>query len=79
MNIGPKNNKVNSYFRLMKNWDAESKKDMINKLTQSINDKSDDKRDFSSCFGAWDDVRSADKIIGDIQRDSVNNLDIEEF
>jgi alpha-L-arabinofuranosidase len=60
MNIALKNKKVNSYFRFMKNWDTESKKDLIIKLTKSINDKSDKKQDFSSCFGAWDDDRSAD-------------------
>jgi hypothetical protein len=63
----------------MKNWDIESKKDLIIKLTKSINDKAENKQDFSSCFGAWEDERSADEIIGDIRRDIVNNRDIEEF
>jgi uncharacterized protein (DUF433 family) len=35
--------------------------------------------DFSSCFGSWEDVRSAEKIINDIKRDAVNTRDIEEF
>jgi len=79
MSITFKNRKVNSYFRLMKNWDTESKKDLIIKLTKSINDKSENEYDFSSCFGAWDDDRSADEIINDIRNDRVNNRDIEEF
>lgn len=67
MSIASKKNNVSSYFRLMKNWDTESKKDLIIKLTQSINDKSEKNHDFSSCFGAWDNERSADEIIDDIR------------
>jgi hypothetical protein len=79
MSLAFENNKVNSYFRLIKNWDTESKKDLIIRLTKSINTKSDDKRDFSACYGAWDDERSADEIIIDIKNSRVNNRDIEEF
>lgn len=79
MNLAFENKKVNSYFRLMKNWDTESKKDLIIKLTKSINDKTEDKYDFSSCFGAWDDERSADEIINDIRNDRVDNREIEGF
>lgn len=74
MNTALKNKKVNSYFRFMKNWDTESKKDLIIKLTKSINDKSDKMQDFSSCFGAWDDDRSADEIINDIRNSRVDQL-----
>jgi len=79
MSLAFENKKVNSYFRLMKNWDTESKKDLIIKLTKSINDKTGDKHDFSSCFGAWDDERSADEIIDDIRNSRVNNREIEDF
>ena len=79
MNLAFENKKVNSYFRLMKNWDTESKKDLIIKLTKSINDKTKDKHDFSSCFGAWEDERSADEIIDDIRNSRVNNREIEDF
>jgi hypothetical protein len=63
----------------MKNWDKEKKKDIIIKLTESIDDKSKDKFDLSSSFGAWDDDRSADEIINEIRSDRVNNKEIEEF
>lgn len=79
MSIAFKNNKVNSFFRLMKNLDIESKKDLIIRLTKSINGTTKDSHDFSSCFGAWDDERSADKIIDDIRNSRVNNRDIENF
>ena len=79
MSLAFEKNNVNSYFRLMKNWDTESKKDLIIKLTQSINNKTEDNHDFSSCFGAWDDERSSDEIIDDIRNSRVNNRDIEDF
>ena len=79
MSLAFENNKVNSYFRLIKHWDTESKKDLIMKLTKSISNKSDDKHNFSNCFGAWDDERSADEIITDIRNSRVDNHDIEEF
>ena len=60
---------VNSFFRFMKSWNNETKKDMIIKLTSSIDDKPKDKFDFSSCFGAWDDDRSAEEIINGIRSD----------
>lgn len=60
---------VNSFFRLMKSWNNETKKDMIIKLTSSIDDKPKDKFDFSSCFGAWQDNRSADEINNEIRSD----------
>lgn len=73
------NKKVNNYFRFMKNWDNESKKDLIIKLTQSIGNESKRNYDFSSCFGAWVDDRTADEIVDDLQADRVNNREIEEF
>ena len=70
---------VNSYFRFMKNWDNETKKDLIIKLTSSIDDKPKDKFDFSSCFGAWEDERSAHEIINEIRSGRVNKNEIEEL
>lgn len=70
---------VNNYLRYMRNWDNETKKDLIIKLTASIDSKSKEKYDFSSCFGAWEDDRSAEEIISDLRADRVNNDEIEEF
>lgn len=79
MSLTFKNKKVDSYFRYMKNWDIDSKKDIIIKLTKSINDKEENKHDFSSCFGAWEDDRSAEEIIADIRSSRVNSSEIENF
>ena len=79
MDIAIENRKVASYFRFMRNWDNELKKNLIIKLTQSINNKSMDEYDFSLCFGAWEHERTADEIIKDIYNSSVNINEIEEF
>lgn len=70
---------VNSFFRFMRTWSNETKKDMINKLTSSIDEKPKNRYDFSSCFGAWQDNRSADEIIDDICKDRVNKNEMEVF
>ncbi len=66
---------ANSYLRFMKNWDNETKKDLIIRLTASIDDKSKNGSDFSLCFGAWEDERSADEIIDEIYSDRINTED----
>ena len=73
------NKLVDIYFRFMKNWDNETKKNLIIKLTQSIDSENTKQRDFSSCFGAWDDNRTAEEIIEDLKADRVNNREIEDF
>ncbi len=79
MNTTTSNRLVDNYFRFMRYWETDSKKELINKLTASINLKSNAKSDFSSCFGAWDDTRSPEEIIADIRADRVNQKDIEGF
>lgn len=67
------NNKmVDRYFSFMRNWDNEAKKDLIIKLTKSLDSNKQKNRDFSSCFGEWDDVRSADEIIDELRQDRNN-------
>jgi len=79
MQTSTENRKVENYFRFMRNWDNESKKNLIIKLTQSIGIETEKERDFSSCFGAWIDDRTADEIIEELRADRVNNKEIEEF
>ena len=79
MQIPTGNNLVESYFRFMKNWDNETKKRLIIKLTQSIDSEDNTEYDFSSCFGAWQDERTADEIIEELKSDRKNNPEIEDF
>lgn len=79
MHTATENRKVDNYFQFMRNWDNESKKNLIIKLTQSIGIETEKERDFSSCFGAWSDYRTADEINEDLRADRVNNQEIEGF
>ena len=79
MNTIIANRMVDNYFRFIKYWDSDSKKKLITKLTNSFNISSIDKSDFSSCFGTWEDSRSATEISLEIRTDRVNQKDIEEF
>ncbi|MEA1973092.1 MAG: hypothetical protein U9N34_07365 [Candidatus Cloacimonadota bacterium] len=79
MSLAISNHKVDSFFQLMKNWDNELKKDLIIKLTKSITNKSENEFDFSKCFGAWQDERTADEIISDIYNNRKNSSKLEDF
>lgn len=70
---------VENYYRFMKYWDIESKKNIIRKLTVSITSNTKTHTDFSTCFGAWDDTRSSEEIIAEIRADRVNQKEIEGF
>jgi hypothetical protein len=50
-----------------------------NKRLASKEDNELEKNDFSSCFGAWDDNRTAEEIIADLKADRVNSKHKEEF
>jgi len=79
MDIAIENRKVASFFQFMKNWDNELKKALIIKLTKSINSKSLNEYDFSMCFGAWKDEKTAEEIVNEIYNSRVNKNEIEEF
>jgi hypothetical protein len=79
MNIAVKHRMVDNFFKYMRNWNTDAKKDLIIKLTASIESKSKRRYDFSSCFGAWEDERSAEEIISDLKADRVNKKEPEEF
>ena len=72
MNIAISNRTFDKYFRLLKNWDIEAKKNLIIKLTSSIEAKTKDHYDFSACYGAWTDDRSAEEIINELRGDRKN-------
>ena len=68
---------IDGCFRLMQNWDAESKKEMITRLLHSLEQKTE--ADFSDCFGAWQDDRDADEIIEEIYANRRNGSNQEPF
>jgi hypothetical protein len=79
MNIALNNSLIESYSKYFQKLDLQSKKQLIIKLTESIGESSDDSYDFSACFGAWDDDRSAQEIFDDIKKDRNNAREPEEL
>lgn len=58
-----------NYFSLIKNLPIEDKKDLIIKITESIYNEDKIFQDrFFSCYGKFDDERSAEDIISDIRK-----------
>ncbi len=77
MSLSVTSNTVESYFKLLQNWDADSKKSLIIRLVESLEPKSP--CDFSACFGAWQDERDADEIMREIYESRQNSPEIEDF
>jgi hypothetical protein len=79
MNTMVTNRIVENYFRIINSWDSVAKNQLIHKLKEKVESNSNDKSDFSLCFGSWDDNRSADEIINELINDRINHLEIEEL
>jgi len=62
---------LDKYFGYLKNLDNSAKKNLIIKLTKSIEAKSNKTFDIKSVFGAWDDDRTSDEIINEIKSSRV--------
>jgi len=78
-NLTLNNGTLNKYFGILENLDIDSKKNLIIKLTKSINSEPKLKLNIKSIFGAWQDTRTADEIIEDIENSRFNDRIIEEL
>jgi len=78
-NLTLNNGTLNKYFGILENLDIDSKKNLIIKLTKSINSKPKLKLNIKNIFGAWQDTRTADEIIEDIENSRFNDRIIEEL
>lgn len=58
---------LDKYFGYLKNLDNNTKKNLIIKLTKSIETKSKEPFDIKTIFGAWEDERTSDEIINEIK------------
>ena len=76
--ISVNNTALDKYFRLLSLFDNSSKKQLILKLTASLEVEEKD-FDLKSLFGAWEDTRDSDQIIKDILEARVNNRETEDF
>ena len=77
MSVSVPHDTIDYCFRLMQNWDSDSKKEMIVRLLHSLEQKADSV--FSDCFGAWQDDRTAEEIVEDIYANRRNSSNSESF
>lgn len=70
---------LNRYFGYLKNLDNTTKKNLIIKLTKSLELKPKKEIDLKSLYGAWEDKRDADEIISDIRNSRVDKTNTMSF
>ncbi len=71
MGLVLKNNTINKYFRFLTKFDNLTKKQLIIKLTESLEFEQKEEFELKSICGAWEDDRSSDEIIADIKKSRV--------
>lgn len=65
------------YFGVLKNLDANSKLDLIAKLSQSLKTDETHATSLESLFGAYQSEETADEIIAKLRASRVSNRNIE--
>ena len=65
---------LEKYVSLLKGLDTDSKKKIINRLTESLDTK-EEKVDLRLLFGAWEDDRTSDEIIHDIRESRIEKAE----
>lgn len=73
------NKMLERYFNVLSHLDNTSKKALIAKLNQSMEKEETREGNIKHLFGAWQDKRSSDEIVKDIQNSRVNSKNIEPF
>lgn len=70
---------MDRFFGFLFKLDNRTKKKLIIKLTDSIDDGSGSKKKFSELFGGWKDTRSTDEIISNIRNSRTPGREMEDF
>ena len=71
---------IDGYVQLLDNLSADSKLDLISKLSTSVKkDINNKKSSFQNAFGAFESSQSAQEIINDIRNSRMFTRQIEEF
>jgi hypothetical protein len=79
MSMALTNNTIDKYFGFLTKLDNVSKKKLIVKLTESIEDKEENDFELASLYGSWEDSRSSDDIIKEIRDSRIDKNDIIDF
>ncbi|MGD8781477.1 MAG: hypothetical protein PVH88_21240 [Ignavibacteria bacterium] len=70
---------LNKYLGYLSKLDNNSKKQLIIKLTESIEIKEEKSFDLMNIYGMWEDTRDSDEIIREIRDSRVNKISSEEL
>lgn len=73
------NRTIEKYFGFLSRLDNSSKKRLIIKLTESIQEKEKPSATLQDLSGAWEDSRDSDEIIKEIRNSRVDKHDNIEF
>lgn len=79
MGLSLTNRDIDKYFRFLSRLDVVSKKRLIIKLTESIEDRETKPFDIRTFYGAWEDSRSSDEIISEIRDSRVDKNNLTNF
>lgn len=66
---------IDKYFGFLSRLDNGTKKKLIIRLTESIEEKGKSNACLKDLSGAWEDSRDSDEIIKEIRNSRVNKLD----
>lgn len=69
------NNTIDKYFRFLRRLDNSSKKRLIKRLTESIEENKKTAVKLRDLSGAWEDSRDSDEIIKEIRSSRVDKQD----
>lgn len=70
--IAINNRSIDTFFGFLSHLGINSKRRLIMKLTESIDEPENKKRNLQALFGSWNDNRDSDTIIKDILDSRVN-------
>jgi len=73
------NRSIDTFFGFLSHLDINSKRRLIMKLTESIDEPDNKKKNLKTLFGSWIDNRDSDSIIKDILDSRVNKQNIIDF
>ena len=77
--INLNNRSIENFFSFLYRMDTKSKKKLIIKLTESIEEPKAKQINLGSLFGSWKDSRDSDLIISEIRSSRNNNRSILDF
>ncbi len=79
MGLALTNSMIDKYFAFLTKLDNSSKKKLIVKLTESMEDNTNKDFDLWSLYGAWEDARSSDEIIKEIKESRIDKKSTFDF